>query len=88
MTGIIFFVTLTVAACAFPVIIIVLVPVRLLVMNRMWNRETLRYVDAWTCKEETPEDEEDRRNGMITERNVKALEKTDESAQWVGEDSL
>ena len=34
---------------------------RLLVMNRMWHRETLRFVDAWACRDGTPEDDEDRR---------------------------
>ncbi len=41
--------------------IIALVPIRLLVMNRIWHRETLRFVDAWACKEGTPEDDEDAR---------------------------
>ena len=67
MTGVIFYITLTVAAPAFPIIIIALVPVRLLVINRLWNRETLRSVDAWACKDGTPEDDEDRRNGIVTE---------------------
>lgn len=53
-------ITLTKGAPAFPVVIIALVPIRLLFMNRIWNRETLRYVDAWACKEGTPEDDEDR----------------------------
>lgn len=66
MTGIIFYVTLTAAAPAFPVIIIALVPVRLLVMNRIWRKETLRFVDAWACKEGTPEDDADRRDGILT----------------------
>lgn len=65
MTGIIFYVTLTAAAPAFPVIIIALAPVRLFVMNKIWSRETLRFVDAWACKEGTPEDDEDTRNGLI-----------------------
>lgn len=65
MTGIIFYVTLTVAAPAFPVIIIALVPVRLLFMNRIWGRETLRFVDAWACKVGTPEDDEDHRKGLV-----------------------
>lgn len=65
MTGIIFYVTLTAGAPAFPVIIIALAPMRLFVMNRIWSRETLRYVDAWACKEGTPEDDEDTRNGLI-----------------------
>lgn len=64
LTGIIFYVTLTVAGPAFPVIIIALVPARLLLMNRIWNREVLRYVDAWACQEGTPEDDEDRRRAM------------------------
>lgn len=60
MTVVIFIVTLTKAAPAFPVIIIALVPIRLLVMNRIWNRETLRFVDAWACRDGTPEDDEDK----------------------------
>ncbi|RDL41514.1 Bicarbonate transporter [Venustampulla echinocandica] len=67
MTGIIFYVTLTVAAPAFPVIIIVLVPARLLLMNRIFDRETLRFVDKWACQDGTPEDDEDRRNGIVIE---------------------
>jgi HCO3- transporter family len=62
MTGITFYVTLTVAAPVFPVIIIALVPVRLLLMNRLWDRETLRFVDAWACKDGTPEGDEDKKN--------------------------
>lgn len=61
VTIVIFIVTLTKGAPAFPVIIIALVPMRLLVMNRMWHRETLRFVDAWACRDGTPEDDEDRR---------------------------
>lgn len=56
MTGIVFGVTLTVAAPSFPLIIIGLVPVRLSIMNKVWSRETLRLVDAWACREGTPED--------------------------------
>ena len=59
MTVIIFIVTLTKGAPAFPVIIIALVPARLLFMNRLWRRDVLRFVDTWACKEGTPEDEED-----------------------------
>ncbi|KAK3943154.1 HCO3 transporter family-domain-containing protein [Diplogelasinospora grovesii] len=59
LTGIIFGVTLTVAAPGFPVIIIILVPVRLLLMNRIWDRETLRWVDGWACREGKPEDDGD-----------------------------
>ncbi|KAA8647128.1 hypothetical protein EYZ11_008079 [Aspergillus tanneri] len=32
---------------------------RLLVMKRWWPRGVLRFVDAWTCRERTPEDDED-----------------------------
>ena len=61
VTVVIFIVTLTKGAPAFPVIIIALVPIRLLVMNRLWHRETLRFVDAWACRDGTPEDDEDSR---------------------------
>lgn len=61
VTGLIFYVTLTPAAPAFPVLIIALVPIRLLVMNRFWDRETLRFVDEWACKSGTPEDDEDKK---------------------------
>jgi len=60
VTILIFVITLTKGAPAFPVVIIALVPIRLLFMNKIWNRETLRYVDAWACKEGTPEDDQDR----------------------------
>lgn len=56
LTGVVFGVTLTVAAPAFPIIIISLVPIRLKVMNRLWDRETLRWVDGWACREGKPED--------------------------------
>ena len=55
----VFVVAQTKAAPVFPIMIIILVPVRLLLMSRFWDRETLRYVDAWACKEGTPEDDED-----------------------------
>lgn len=61
VTVIIFIVTLTKGAPAFPVIIIACVPARLLLMNRTWRREVLRFVDAWACREGTPEDDEDSR---------------------------
>ena len=67
MTGIIFYITLTVAAPAFPVVIIALVPVRLCVMNKIWGRETLRLVDGWACKEGCPEDDEDRKKAQETD---------------------
>lgn len=28
-------------------------------MKRWWRREVLRFVDAWACREGTPEDDED-----------------------------
>ncbi|KAL8956238.1 MAG: hypothetical protein Q9193_006183 [Seirophora villosa] len=59
VTVVIFIVTLTKAAPAFPVLIIILVPIRLLLMNRFWSRETLRFVDAWACRKGTPEDDKD-----------------------------
>ncbi|KAM0269262.1 hypothetical protein ACHAQH_009787 [Verticillium albo-atrum] len=67
LTGIVFGVTLTVAAPGFPIIIIILVPVRLHIMNKIWSRETLRYVDGWATREGKPEDgENDRRtDGMM-----------------------
>lgn len=59
LTAGIFAVTLTVAGPAFPLIIIALVPIRLLLMNRLWNREVLRYTDCWACRDGSPEDGED-----------------------------
>ncbi|KAH0565535.1 hypothetical protein GP486_001068 [Trichoglossum hirsutum] len=70
----IFIVTLTKAAPAFPVIIVALVPIRLIVMRKLWNRETLRHVDQWACKEGTPEDEEDEKaKGEVPEAAEKAM---------------
>ena len=61
----IFIVTLTKGAPAFPIIIIALVPARLLLMNKLWDRETLRFVDAWACRDGTPEADEDRKAAAI-----------------------
>ncbi|MCJ1394554.1 hypothetical protein MMC18_007433 [Xylographa bjoerkii] len=61
VTVVIFIVTLTKGAPAFPVIIIALVPLRLMAMNKLWSRDTLRFVDAWACREGTPEDDADRK---------------------------
>ena len=61
LTFVVFIVTLTKGAPAFPVIIIALVPARLLLMNKIWRRETLRFVDAWACRDGTPEADEDRK---------------------------
>ncbi|OLN96340.1 putative transporter C543.05c 1 [Colletotrichum chlorophyti] len=67
LTGIVFGVTLTVAAPGFPIIIIILVPVRLFLMNKIWSRETLRYVDGWATREGKPEDDmnDRRREGVV-----------------------
>lgn len=81
-TGMVFYVTLTVISPAFPVIIIALVPVRLLIMNKVWNREVLRYVDAWACKEGTPEGDEDRKR---EERRLRR-ERREEGKGSVGEE--
>lgn len=62
VTIIIFILTLTKGAPAFPIIIIALVPIRLLLMNKLWDRETLRFVDAWACRDGTPEDENQSEN--------------------------
>ena len=65
VTVVIFVITLTKAAPAFPIVIIACVPVRLLIMNRIWGRETLRFVDAWACREGTPEGDEDARTAAM-----------------------
>ena len=70
LTVIIFIVTLTKAGPIFPIIIILLVPFRLQVMPRMWNRDYLRYVDAWACRDGSPEDDEDRRKGILPPRTI------------------
>lgn len=68
LTVAIFILTLTRAAPAFPVLILALVPFRLLAMKRWWNREVLRFVDAWACREGTPEDDEDAERRAAEER--------------------
>ena len=79
VTVVIFIVTLTKGAPAFPVIIIALVPLRLLVMNRMWHKGTLRFVDAWACRDGTPEDDEDRRAAAAkAAENVEGTEMQDD----------
>lgn len=80
MTGIVFGVTLTVAAPAFPIIIIVLVPVRLKVMNRIWGGETLRWVDGWACRDGKPEDEHLGQEPLQDEDNRKMGEKPEGAA--------
>jgi hypothetical protein len=83
MTGVIFYVTLTIVAPAFPVIIIVLVPARLLLMNRLWDRETLRFVDSWACKDGTPEDDEDRGNETLRGGNANDRDNEKKKAQGI-----
>jgi hypothetical protein len=70
ITVVVFILTLTRGAPAFPVLIIALVPFRLLVMKKWWPREVLRFVDAWACREGTPEDDEDaeKLNGLPTQK--------------------
>ncbi|GLB14234.1 hypothetical protein AtubIFM61612_001659 [Aspergillus tubingensis] len=67
ITVAIFILTLTRGAPAFPVLIVLLVPFRLLVMKRWWPREVLRFVDAWACREGTPEDDEDAEAKLCSE---------------------
>jgi hypothetical protein len=69
ITVVVFILTLTQGAPAFPVLIIALVPFRLLVMKKWWPREVLRFVDAWACREGAPEDDEDaeKLNGLPTQ---------------------
>ncbi len=80
VTIVIFIVTLTKGAPAFPIIIIALVPVRLLLMNKMWHRETLRFVDAWACRDGTPEDDEDKRSALPEQLHATDVE--------VGQDTM
>lgn len=58
LTATVFAMTLTVAAPAFPLVIIALVPVRLTLMSRIWSRDTLRVVDGWACRPGKPEHQE------------------------------
>ena len=53
----------------FPIIIMAFVPIRLFVMNKLWARSTLRYVEAWACRPGRPEDEKD--GGNATELGVR-----------------
>jgi hypothetical protein len=46
------------------------VPIRLTVMNRLWSRDALRYVDGWACRHGTPEDDEDREKGTVSPEGV------------------
>jgi len=69
LTGGIFAVTFTPGAPVFPVIIVLLVPVRLKVMNRYWARETLKHVDSWACRpgETLDGEEEEEEEGLKRE---------------------
>lgn len=80
LTGVIFAVTLTIAAPGFPIIIIILIPVRLLLMNKVWSRQTLRYVDAWATREGKPEDDLDdrHRDGILADVSPESETRTDE----------
>lgn len=69
LTGIVFGITLTVAAPAFPLIIIALVPLRLTLMNKLWSKGTLRTVDGWACRPGKPEDIEDSQPTMTAEKS-------------------
>ncbi|KAJ6443937.1 Boron transporter 1 [Purpureocillium lavendulum] len=57
LAALVFGVTLTVAAPAFPLVVVALVPLRLTLMRRLWARETLLFVDAWACRPGRPEDD-------------------------------
>ncbi|KAL8717223.1 MAG: hypothetical protein Q9225_005520, partial [Loekoesia sp. 1 TL-2023] len=81
VTVVIFIVTLTKAAPAFPVLIIILVPIRLLLMNKLWDRETLRFVDAWACRKGTPEDDKDLLAGEVNEKDGPSLAMPDTTLQ-------
>jgi hypothetical protein len=39
-------------------------------MPRMWKRDYLRYVDAWACRDGSPEDDEDRMKGILPSRTT------------------
>ncbi|KAL8857627.1 MAG: hypothetical protein Q9178_005792 [Gyalolechia marmorata] len=69
VTIVIFIITPTKAAPAFPVLVIMLVPIRLLLLTKLWNRETLRFVDAWACRKGTPEDDKDLLAGEVSEKD-------------------
>jgi hypothetical protein len=45
-------------------------------MNRIWRREVLRFVDAWACREGTPEDDEDNRGqtSQVEDEDIWSLE--------------
>jgi hypothetical protein len=45
-----------------------------MVMNRLWNREVLRNVDAWACREGTLEDDEDGKMSLAERQPERNLE--------------
>lgn len=50
LTAGIFAITFTPGAPVFPIIIVMLVPVRLRLMSKFWNVDTLKGVDSWACR--------------------------------------
>ena len=80
MTIVIFIVTLTIAGPAFPLIVVAVVPFRLLVMNRIWSTDVLRFVDRWACRDGHPEDSvEERASARSRSSGVPAIaEKPDQ----------
>ena len=66
------------AAPAFPLVIIALVPVRLTVMNRIWSRETLILVDGWACRDGKPEDDSGREGVVVAAEQRQQLHVGDE----------
>ena len=50
LTAGIFAITFTPGAPVFPVIIALLVPVRLRLMSKFWDVDTLKGVDSWACR--------------------------------------
>lgn len=48
-------------------------------MKRWWPREVLRFVDAWACKEGTPEDDEDAEAKLRSEQSGGVFASHDQS---------
>lgn len=75
LTGFVFGMTLTVAAPAFPLVIVALVPIRLVLINRLWSRQTLRLVDSWACRPGRPEDDvDDQADRSDTRESIRVVE--------------
>ena len=81
VTAVIFVVTLTKGAPAFPIIIIALVPIRLLLMDRIWSKETLKFVDSWACRSGTPEDNKGRSAVAKDSQQISIKAKDEEIAE-------